>query len=125
MSQTVSISWKDKSNNETGFEIERCQGQTCSGFVKIDTVPANTTTYVDTGLLDNTYYRYRVRAINSKGKSGYTNVLTVLTGGGPVPPLSPPVITSITPGDTTALLNWTPVVGTSITYGVQRSTNLA
>lgn len=66
------LSWTDGSLNETGFSIERCVGLNCTSFGQIATVGPDTTSYPDsfyaTGI-----NRYRVRAINSAGVSGYSN----------------------------------------------------
>ena len=70
----INLSWTDNSNNETGFKIERCQGSSCTNFVQIATTAANATTFSNTGLARNTRYRYRVRAFNAVGNSGYSNI---------------------------------------------------
>jgi fibronectin type III domain protein len=73
------LSWTDNSNNESGFSIERCQGNNCTNFAEIAQVPANTSSYPDPALLSNTFYRYRVRAFNSGGNSGYSNIARAKT----------------------------------------------
>jgi hypothetical protein len=75
----INLSWTDNANNETGFKIERCQGNGCSNFVQIAQVGANVTTFSNTGLARNTRYRYRVRAFNAVGNSGYSNIATART----------------------------------------------
>jgi len=76
----INLSWTDNANNEQGFKIERCQGNSCTNFVQIAQVAvANTTSYSDTGLASNTRYRYRVRAYNSVGNSAYSNIATART----------------------------------------------
>jgi peptidyl-Asp metalloendopeptidase len=80
---TVSLKWTDASNNETGFKIERSlNGKT---FAEIATLGPNSVEFSDNGLTGNTTYYYRVRAYNSTGNSGYSNVVTIKT-----PPASPP-----------------------------------
>lgn len=76
----INLSWQDNANNETGFAIERCTGLVCSNFAQIATVGANVTTYQDTGLSSRTAYRYRVRAFNDAGFSGYSNIASARTG---------------------------------------------
>jgi chitodextrinase len=75
----INLSWTDNSNNETGFSIERCVGNSCTNFAQIATVGANVTTFPNTGLTKNTWYRYRVRAFNAAGNSAFSNVITVKT----------------------------------------------
>jgi hypothetical protein len=75
----INLSWTDNSNNETGFKIERCQGNSCTNFVQIATTAANVTTFNNTGLTRNTRYRYRVRAFNAVGNSGYSNIAAART----------------------------------------------
>ena len=75
----ISLTWTDNATNEDGFEIERCKGATCTNFVQIATVGVNTTSYSNTGLTANTTYRYRVRAYNASGTSGYSNIAAAKT----------------------------------------------
>jgi len=84
------ITWRDKSNNEAGFEIELCKGATCTNFTKVATVGPNVTIYTFYGLLAATTYRARVRAFNSRGKSRYSNIITFTTD--PIPVVEPPPI---------------------------------
>jgi len=69
------LTWKDNSDNEDGFKIER----KISGgaYSEIKTLSSNTTSYYDTGLSSNTTYYYRVRAYNSYGNSNYSNEVNV------------------------------------------------
>ena len=73
----IDLAWADNSNNETGFELERCQGTSCT------TLPlgANVTSHADTGLAEGTTYSYRVRACNAYGCSAYSNTARATTQG--------------------------------------------
>ena len=75
----INLTWTDNATNETGFRIERCKGSTCTNFALIATVGANVTSYSNTGLSANTTYRYRVRAYNASGNSGYSNIAAATT----------------------------------------------
>ncbi len=75
----INLTWTDNSDNETGFKVERCQGSTCTNFAQIATVGANVSTYANTGLRASTTYRYRVRAYNAAGNSGYSNIASATT----------------------------------------------
>jgi mannan endo-1,4-beta-mannosidase len=75
----INLAWKDNATNETGFKVERCKGSTCTSFAQIATLGANVTSYSNTGLSANTAYRYRVRAYNAVGNSGYSNIAAATT----------------------------------------------
>lgn len=75
----INLTWTDNATTETGFKIERCTGSTCSNFAQIATVGANVKSYSSTGLKRATTYRYRVRAYNTGGDSGYSNTANATT----------------------------------------------
>jgi len=61
---SLTLSWQDNANNETGFTIQRA---TDSGFTRnlmTVNVGANITSFNDSGLKRRTQYFYRVQAIN-------------------------------------------------------------
>lgn len=64
----VKLMWTDASTDETNFQVERGTG---SSFNVVATLAANTTTYTDNSLAENTKYYYRVKAINNGGSSAY------------------------------------------------------
>ena len=76
---SVNLVWTDNSDNEDIFIIERSLEAT-TGFEIIDSVGVDTTTYVDSALVFNTVYYYRVLAITGQDSSEYTNTASVLTG---------------------------------------------
>jgi len=75
----INLSWIDNSGNESGFKIERCKTANCTNYAEVAQVGANVTTFADTGLTKNTAYRYRVRAFNAGGNSGYSNAASAKT----------------------------------------------
>ncbi len=81
----INLSWKDNSDNETGFMIERKTGDTGS-YELIGTTNTNISIYSDKGLTKNTRYYYRVKAYNQTGESSYSNEASATTkkssGGG-------------------------------------------
>jgi uncharacterized protein (TIGR02145 family) len=74
----INLSWIDNSTNETSFKIER---KTSSGtFTLVGSTSADITTFIDTGLTQNTTYIYRVYSNNAGGNSlNYSNEITLLT----------------------------------------------
>lgn len=78
---SIEISWSDRSENETGFDIERSANG--SLFTKIATVNADVTEYLDedAALTLATRYWYRIRAINGNGTSFYSNIADAITLG--------------------------------------------
>jgi Tol biopolymer transport system component len=76
---TIQLSWTDTSNNEDGFVIEQCRSKGCTTFVEIARPAANATVYIDTALLANSQYYYRMKAFNLGGSSTYTNVISAKT----------------------------------------------
>ncbi|MDN5205444.1 DUF1593 domain-containing protein, partial [Fulvivirgaceae bacterium BMA10] len=84
-SDQIDLTWNHSGNNETGFEIERST-EPGTGFILIATVGANVLSHSDAGLLENTTYYYRVRAIGTGTPSAYsieTNATTLAAGTTP------------------------------------------
>jgi len=76
---SVALAWRDNSNNEDGFLIQRT---TLFPFVlgpKTFTVGANVTAFTDTTVAPNSLYYYRVRAFNASGNSAFSNLVVVRT----------------------------------------------
>ncbi len=79
----ITIAWNcNNAYTASGYAIER---STNGGpFVQIATVDAGTSSFTDVKLQGGTY-AYRVRAFNANGNSAYSNVDSVLIGGGDHP----------------------------------------
>ena len=65
-STSIRLAWKDTSDNELGFQVER-NGQITSAYAM------NQTTAIDTQLTPRTWYTYRVRAFGDAGESAWSN----------------------------------------------------
>ena len=76
--EEVVIKWKDNSNNEDGFKIERRRIDE-GKFTIIQTTPSNMSDYRDKELKPDTTYYYRVYAYNTEGSSYPSNTLEVRT----------------------------------------------
>jgi hypothetical protein len=112
----LTLNWNDNSNNEDGFLIERSLDGTTFGT--IGDVPADVTTYEDADLAPQTEYFYRVRAYNTFGNSGYSNVASGTTPAEGFPPSAPGSVELIIPGRLTNISSRGPVaVGADIVIG--------
>jgi hypothetical protein len=87
-SNSVSLSWGASSGTVSQYLVERATGATSTSFSQIGT--ATSTSLVDGGRAANTTYRYRVRAQNSAGTSGYSGIANCTTTGGPTTTTSQP-----------------------------------
>ncbi len=76
----ITLNWKDNSDNETGFIIERKVG---GAFEIIGIATTNQSSYTDEGLTAETAYEYRVSAYNGIGKSSFSNEVSVTTAEEP------------------------------------------
>ncbi|MCP4696247.1 MAG: hypothetical protein GY862_05305, partial [Gammaproteobacteria bacterium] len=59
----ISLNWKDNSDDETGFKIERPAG------IPLITTAADVLSYVDDGVVCETTYEYTIKATNENGDS--------------------------------------------------------
>ncbi|WP_176329808.1 Calx-beta domain-containing protein [Thioflexithrix psekupsensis] len=120
---SVKLTWKDNSSDETGFVIERKIG--AGSYSELTTTNANATatvTYTDSTLSCATTYTYKIKAVNNQGSSAaYTNEHEVTTLACPTPP-SAPSLAVTGAGTTTANLTWTDS-DTETSYTVERKTS--
>jgi len=92
---TVVINWTDNANNEDYFILERSTNGT--NFTDIYHPAVNAQTYTDaSGLLPNTTYYYRLKAVNASGSSSYSPVVSIKT---PQIPTAPVAASAPTPSD--------------------------
>ena len=100
----INLAWKDSSNNESGFKIER--KKTAAGtYAQMTQVGANVKTFSDSTLLANTIYFYRVRAFNAGGHSAYGTEASAKTL--PNPPAAPSSLTVTSASISQINLTWT------------------
>lgn len=83
-STTINLAWADNSYNEDGFKIERSTNGV--DFNQIDLVGEDIYYYTDSDLEESATYYYRVRAYNTAGNSGYSNIDSATTYGAPEAP---------------------------------------
>ena len=87
----VNLSWTAATDDlgVATYEVERCQGAGCSGFVQVATTAS--TSLADTGLVASTSYSYRVRARDTGNQVGpYSGVASATTGSGAATAVSGP-----------------------------------
>lgn len=72
----VQLSWKDSSQYETGYVIERSVGDE-EAYMAIDTIEANITAYQDTTFEEGVSLYYRVKAISADNYSDYTEAAEI------------------------------------------------
>jgi fibronectin type 3 domain-containing protein len=109
-STQISLSWTAATSSVGlgSYIIQRCKGANCTTFARIGTSGPQSTTYLDSRLIANTVYQYRVRAQDTAGKDGpFSNVSGATTQPTQV---QAPVITSSTTASGT--------VGTAFAYQI-------
>ncbi len=66
--ENIGLSWVDSTDDETGFDIERCEGTGCDFSSKTTiTVGADQVSYTDQVLTPDTTYNYRIKAVKDGG----------------------------------------------------------
>jgi len=71
-SSSLTLDWTDVSNNENGFSVFMSTTQ-FGTYSYIDSVNANTTKYLASGLTPSTTYWFKVTAYNIVGESDFSN----------------------------------------------------
>jgi fibronectin type 3 domain-containing protein len=118
---TLVLNWKDNSDKEDGFKVERALGD--GGFEEIDRTDANVTTYTSGGLDPLTTYRFRVRAFNTGGDSDYSNIASGTTL--PTPPADPTALAlTVLDGDTFRL-DWSDNSDNEVGFSIERDDDAA
>jgi len=84
--QSIGLTWTDNSAVEDGYWVLRydCFDYYDCGYFIVGELPANTTSFLDTGLLSDTWYSYYVVAFKDGGTSDYSNEADAFTASLPV-----------------------------------------
>jgi hypothetical protein len=112
----IFLHWVDIATNELGYVIERSLNGL--NFLRVATNGPNTMQFLDTGLLANTSYYYRVRAFNGEGDSASSNVAT---GSTAIP--RPRLLATVHPVTLARSLTLSGI--SNSTYVIETTTNLA
>ena len=114
----VGLSWTTPANGGsaiTGYQVLR--GTTSGGETVLTTVPAATTSYVDSTAAAGTTYFYRVAAVNSVGVGDLSNEVSAAVASAPAAPSA-----SASDGNGKVAVSWTqPANGGSAITGYQIS----
>jgi hypothetical protein len=115
---SIDVTWADNATNETAYELQVSLSPT-GPFTTIATLPANTTSYTDTGLAEGTTYYYQVAAINAPTYSAWSNIgaATTLTTPLSICPDTLWVNAVVSPIDTTYLANMVIISDATISNG--------
>jgi hypothetical protein len=116
----IDLAWTDTSDNESSFQVERRTQNPFEPPVIVAVLPANTTSWSDTGLPADTPFGYRVRAVNAAGPSLWSNGAGATTLA--FPPPTPQNLTATAITFQRIDLAWQPV-GEADSYEVQQSTD--
>ena len=100
----IDVAWTAATGTVTEYRIERKTGAGGT-FAQVQIVSGSTTSFSDTGLLDNTEYFYRVLACNSGGCSAPSTEASATTPAGT--PNSPTTLSAQAVSSTAIDLQWT------------------
>lgn len=127
-SSQIDVSWRDNSDNESGFRVERGPGFG-GPWTIVATLAAGSQSFQNTGLGGSTFYVYRVQAFNAAGPSSYSNLSGDTTRAGTNPPSPPAETVPAAPSQLTATaisasqirLEWTDNSDNEATMLVERA----
>ena len=115
---SVTITWTDNSDNESGFKIQRSFVRS-TAYVEIDSVTSNLTQYVDDGRSPNTTYFYKIYSYNQYGNSGFSDVFEIRTPE--PPPQGPTGLAAVALSPNIIQLFWTDASTDEDSFIVERS----
>ena len=119
----IDLTWADNSTNEGGFEIQRCAGAACTGFLTIATTLANTTTFSDTGLAAGSHsYRVRATPDGNGPTSSWSNTASAVIVGGNPPPAAPSNAAAAATSDTAVNVGWVDNADNETGFEIERCT---
>lgn len=74
---TINLTWRDNSNNEMNFSVERASDVALTNFVEIAVTDKDIAEFADPSTVGGQTYAYRIRATDGVVYSGYSNVITI------------------------------------------------
>ena len=116
-SSRIRLRWSDNSNNEDGFALERRLG-IAGNWVSLDSAGFDNSVYLDTTLLVDTVYFYRVHAYNAVGRSGNSNEAMISTSR--TPPEPPTNLEAVAVSPELIDLSWQDRSSNETGFGIER-----
>ncbi len=117
----VSLAWLQTSSDETGFLIQRSTDGTT--FTDLTTLPADSTSYIDTAVQAGVTYTYQVAAFNLGGPSAFSNSASA-TIPGPQGPVAPDALETVVEADIPMIhLQWSDNSADETGFLIQRATD--
>ncbi len=117
---TVTFTWTDRSNNETGFTIQRALDPNFTLLLNTFNVGANIVSYLDTTVGPMGTYYYRVCSYNFLGNSAWSATRSVATPG--LLPRAPTALAATVMGPFHVNLSWTDNANNETGFRVERAT---
>lgn len=118
----INLTWNDRSNNETGFEISRSTSSNGT-YQVIAITAANATSYQSTGLNPGTWYYYKIRAISANNASALVGPASAQTSSAPNSPSAPSSLVATPASATQVNLSWNDNSSVETGYEIQRSSS--
>jgi len=116
---SVKLTWKDNSNNEDGFKVEKMDNSS-GKWIEIASLSQNVTSYIIENLSISTSYTYRIKAYNSTNNSySHSGEITVSLKKSEVP--SNIVVTALS--STEIRIDWSDNSETEMGFAVERKKN--
>lgn len=113
----IALAWTDNATDEDEYSVERKTAQ--GGFAEIAVLPANATSFQDSGLGSGVTRTYRVLARNAFGASAPSGEATATTL---VPPAAPASLTAQPTSWSTVALTWSDASQNEQAFFVERAT---
>ncbi len=115
----INLTWHDMSDNEESFVIQR---RVIGGtFQNIKTLGAGSVSFSDTSLVALTEYTYRIKAENSAGSSGWSDIAYATTDDEAViEPETPEVLEATTVSKTVINLTWRDMSDNEESFVIER-----
>jgi|GEM_PF-1971997 len=117
----VMLSWRNRTNGETGFRIERKTGNCSSGaaWSLLDTAGKNEEIYIDTTASAGSTYSYRARAFKGAANYAYSNCSSAATGAAGTPSAVED-LKAVSVSSSMIRLTWTDTSGSTDNFRIYR-----